>query len=146
MSWTYGADPANSDRDAVRLTIGDTDTTDQQLQDSEVSYYLTTYGSVGDASYYAAQALSAKYARKVDKAVGDLKISYSQRSERYAALADELKMQSANSGVGVYSGGRTVTNKETVEDDSDRVQPSFKRGQFSNPNTDADGNVAWADD
>jgi len=146
MSWTYGADPANSDRDAVRLNIGDTDTTEELLQDAEIAYYLTTFGSVGEASYRAAQAISAKYARKSDQAIGDLKYSYSQQSKRYAELASELKQQYAVSGVGVYSGGRTIADKDTVEEDTDRVQPAFKRDQFANPKTgkvSSDKDAAW---
>ncbi len=135
MTWTYTADPENVPRDAVRLLIGDTDTADQQLQDSEIDFYIATYGSALMAAGKAARALAAKYTRKADKEVGDLKIAYSQIAKNYFLLAEQLEAQAGRTGsqVQIYVGGVSRSEKARVEANTDRSAPSFRRGQFDNP-------------
>ena len=92
MSWTYSGDPSTSDRDAVRFLVGDTDEDDQQLSDSEIEYILSEnsndpYG----AAVQGAEALAAKYARQMDKRVGQLWIMAEARFEHYRLLAEQLK-------------------------------------------------------
>jgi adenosylmethionine-8-amino-7-oxononanoate aminotransferase len=81
MTWTYSGNPAASALDQVRFTIGDTDTTDQQLSN-------------------AAEAIAAKLARESDssKSVGDMSLSrsLSARSQKYYELAQRLTQQAAN--------------------------------------------------
>jgi len=137
MSWTYGGDPENSDRDAVRLQIGDTDTNDQQLTDSEVAYYLSENGSVIGAAFGAVSAIIAKYARLVDEAVGDLKVSYSQRLAAYKELRSQLKSRRAVKHGMPVAGGLSLARKETVESDTDRVAPAIERDEFSFPGTES---------
>lgn len=94
MTWTYSGNPASSDRDAVRFTVGDTDTTDQLITNEEIAYLLTIHNGVGMASVGAARAIAAKFSRKADqsRSVGDLTLSqqYSQQSFSYHHLADHL--------------------------------------------------------
>ena len=134
MAWTYGGDPANSDRDAVRLQIGDTDSTDPQLTDAEVDYFLSQNGTVNAASLAAVRAIMAEYARLVTKAVGDLRINYSDRLEAYQALEKQMKAKLATTAKPV-AGGISISRKETVDEDIDRVEPSVERDQFSFPGT-----------
>lgn len=137
MAWTYGGDPENSDRDAVRLEIGDTDTTDQQLTDAEVEYYLAQNGSVIGAAMGAVRAIIALYARLVDEGVGDLKVNYSQRLAAYKELRAELKMKLATKHGLPVAGGLSLARKQTVEEDTDRVTPAVERDQFSYPGTES---------
>ena len=130
MAWTYTSDPEDVDRDAVRLLIGDTDTTDQQLQDAELDWFLSDEGSVSGAAIAAARAIQARYARMVDKAVGDLRLSYSQRADHYADLATRLERRRAQRTGVPFAGGISQAQKDTVEADTDRVEPYFTRGQF----------------
>lgn len=132
MAWTYSGDPSASLRDEVRFLIGDTDTSDQQLSDAEVDYTLTSASD--DASLAAvkcAQALAAHYARRADKTVGDLSLSYSQLSKHYLDLVAQLQATAAVALAAPYAGGISVSDKETDEDDSDRVQPAFRVGLHS---------------
>ena len=135
MTWTYSGDPSNSDLDAVRVRIGDTDSTSQQLDDEVIDYFLDTEGSVQAAAIASTRALVAKYTRFVDKAVGDLKQSYSQRLDHYKALLAQLQQEFARKAGGPVAGGLSSARKTAVEDDSDRVAPSFSRGQFDYPGT-----------
>lgn len=133
MAWTYGADPANSNRDAVRLLIGDTDTTDQQLQDSEIEYFLGLFGVTGDgrvvpAAIRCCEALAAKFARQVDTTNQGLSVGASKRSEHYRKLADDLR-DLETSVAEVFLGGNTYTEAKLMDDNTDLIPPSFRRGQ-----------------
>lgn len=80
--------------DLVRFLLGDTDVTNALLEDEEITALLETYGSADSTAAAAARSLSARFAGQVDKAVGDLKISFSQKAEQYAALAVTLEKHS----------------------------------------------------
>lgn len=128
MAFTYTSDPENSNRDAVRLLTGDTDSTDPLLQDSEVDYFLSLYSNaVYPAAAAACDAISSKYARQADTTNGRLSVKASQRSEAYAKKAKELRRDTLL-GADVFAGGLTIAGKNALDDDVDAVQPSFKVG------------------
>ena len=133
MTWTYTNDPENVQRDEVRLLIGDTDSTDEQLSDEEIAYYIAQESDSYSAAASAARGLAAKFARLADMTVDDLSLSYSQRQASYLALAETLDERSSASGVRAYAGGISKADKETQEADTDRVKPGFVREQFDNP-------------
>lgn len=95
MTWTYSGDPSDSDVDAVRFLVGDTDTTDQLLTNEEIQYLVDEQGSAHTAAAAAANAIAAKFSRKADesKSVGDLSLSnsYSQRAKSYLDLSTSLQ-------------------------------------------------------
>lgn len=138
MAWTYGGDPSANDRDEVRFLVGDTDTSDQLVNDAEIAYAVAEEADNLMAAARIAKAIAAKFARLVDKSVGDLSISYNQRQEAFLNLASELETRSNRSGAAPYAGGISVSDKETVEDNTDRVEPSFKKGMNDNPGTTQD--------
>jgi len=127
MSWTYSGDPSSNDRDQVRFLIGDTLTADQLLSDEEIAWALTQ-GSVYNASAISARAIAATFSRMADKTVDDLSIKYSQKSKQYADLAVSLESKDSHKSLGVYGGGISVADKESNEQNTDRVSPSFKKG------------------
>lgn len=126
MTWTYDASPLTSNLDAVRFLVGDTDSSDQQLQDEEITYLLTVEGGVRYSAYKAAKALAARYTRKVDRNVGDLRISFSQKARQYHDLAAALKTDMA-SHVAPLVLALSVSAKDAVGLNSDNVQPFFSR-------------------
>lgn len=133
MTWTYSNDPANSERDRVRLWVGDTDSNDPQITDEEIAFFLSDAGSPVAAALMAAQMLAAKYARAVDKSVGDLRLSYSQRAKAYQALVSDLRFRVATRTAPPFAGGISKTQKEATVSDTDRVPPAFTRDQFDYP-------------
>ena len=135
MSWSYSGDPGASDLDEVRFLIGDTDTTDQQLSDEEITYLLTSAGSVKAAALEAARSLWAKYSRMVDQKTGDIDIKYSQRKDAYAALIRQLQLGMLPVP---YAGGISEDDKQVDEADSDVVQPAFTRGMMEYDGTDSE--------
>lgn len=131
MAWTYNIALLSQPRNLLRLLIGDTNSADPQLQDEELDKFLADSDSVQRAAVKAARALQSRYARAVDKWVGDLKILASQRARAYQLLAEKLEGGSGLGGV-PSAGGIRVSSKTTIEDDADLVGPSFRRGMFDN--------------
>ena len=133
MTWTYTlATLATTPKDQVRLMIEDTDTTDQQLQDEEIQFFLTQEGSVSRTAARCAETLAAKYARQADRKVGDMSLSASQRSKAYLELAARIRQQ-ARINVAPYAGGISAGDKEANAADTDRVSPSFWVDMERNP-------------
>lgn len=137
-TWTYPGDPNGSDLYKVRFLVGDTDSTDKQLSDEEILWMLSEYSTVRKAAAECARALAGKYARNADKAVGDLRISASQRSKHYNDLAVSLALQALLVATPSY-GGVSVSDKQANEQDTDLVSPSFRRGVHDNPDVLQDG-------
>lgn len=142
--WTYTGDPAYSTRDEVRFLVGDTDSSDKQVTDFEIAYAITQGGSARGAAVLIAKALASKYARLADRSIGDLSISYSQRVKNYLDMAQRLEKELA-AGYGaildVYAGGISIADKDTVEEDEDRVWPGLGIGMHDAPGT---GTRTWA--
>lgn len=128
MTWDYSGNPADSDKDKVRFLVGDTDTNDRLVEDEEINWALSEYPSVYVAAAEICEAIAAKFARKVDQSVGDLRISFSKQSDQYSKKAAQLRRKSSILNVKPYAGGISVSDKETVRENSDRVDPSFTRG------------------
>jgi hypothetical protein len=138
MTWTYSGDPSTGNKDAVRFQIGDTDTNEQLLQDEEINYVLANEGgSVLQAAHFAVQGIVAKLAKKVD--VTDkssaMAIRRSQKFDQYRELLASLRKKIAIHKGAPYLGGESVSDKQTAEDDTDRLQPAFTRSLHDVPGT-----------
>lgn len=132
-AWTYSGDPSLSDRDKVRFWIGDTNSADPLLMDPEVDYALSVYPNPQLAAAQCCRSIAAKFAQKVNRRVGDLSINYSDRQKHYLDLAAQLGQDGLTMDLSPYTGGVSAADVETVEQDTDRVAPPFKRDQFDNP-------------
>lgn len=106
MTWSYSGDPSNSTLDEVRYLIGDTESTDMQLQDEEINYHLAqNNGSAVNAAIDACEGLVAKYARKVNREVGDLRIESERLMDHYIKLAKRLMSKRSMKGAtGIFIG------------------------------------------
>jgi hypothetical protein len=134
MSWSYDpTDLATSPKDQVRLLMGDTLSTDPQLLDEEINYFISSRGSLYGAAAECCRSLQAKFSRSVDQAAGASKVSYSQLAKAYGIKAAEFESKAAASGAGMpYAGGISVTDKIQQEQNSDRVSPQFQVGMDDN--------------
>jgi hypothetical protein len=138
VAWTYSEDPGTSTsakrRDAVRLAVGDTHTSDQVFSDAEIAYFLSQAGDaatadcVREAAILACEAAQAKYARQVDTTHGKLSVGASKRIEHFERLAKNLRAKRGRLAE-VYAGGRSVAEKQSDAADTDLVQPAFEVGQ-----------------
>ncbi len=144
-TWTYSGNPSASDLDALRFTLGDTDSGSQQASDEELLYLINAYGSIRNAAIAACDALSAKAVQGgIDKKVGDLHISGSQLSGNYQNLRARLVRNAALTAT-PKAGGISVADKTANVENSDNTSPSFYRGQFDQPSNPEDGGRATDD-
>ena len=141
MTWTF--DPAlPTDKDRVRFYIGDTDTTDQQVQDETIEATLVDYSNPLLAAAVICRSLAAQYGREVTYKAGDVSENSSDLAKFYLELAKELDPAGITKGLALAEisiGGLSLAEKETLDTNSDAVQPSFSRGMDDIPGGPSDG-------
>lgn len=134
LAWTYSGNPKTSPGDEIRFLIGDTVPDDPLLQDEEIGYAYLEESNVIEAAISCALAIAAKFSRQADRDNGKLKVSLSQRAKAYHDLADKLRLK-----MGVlatpYAGGLTISEKQTLGQNTDATQSAFSRGQMNNKGT-----------
>ena len=129
MAWTY--DITNS-RGKVRFLIQDTNTNVQLLTDAEVDFALSQNPNIYRAAAISARAIALNFSRKLtlNPAPGGVSLDPQEQAEFYRKLAGELDSKAAlgSSGVGgIFAGGISKADKESREQDTDRVEPAFTR-------------------
>jgi len=131
-SWNYSGRPSTSSRDKVRFLVGDTCEDDQQVGDDEIAFALSEYTEPMLAAALIARHLAAKYSRLVSKSVGDVSSSCDQKAKAYLEIAKALDPSCVTLSSSMRAlpsfGGRSLSEKETFDEDTDAVQPSFRRG------------------
>ena len=139
MAWTYGGDPAANARDAIRFLCGDTDTNDQLLNDAEVAWVNnqltgsdTATTALYNSAYRGCVTIASKFSRLADQAIGDMRVSMSQKAKAYREQAAYLLEMAGREGnvPTPYAGGITISDKDIDWDDSNLVRPGFRKGQF----------------
>ena len=142
MSWSYSASDLTTTTSAgrintVRLLVGDTDTTDQLVQNEEITFALS---QTGDNVYYAAvwicRTIAAKFSRMVTTTLdGALSANYSDKAKQYNQLAVQIEAQgkkTSGKALGVSAGGISVSAMDLANATTDRVTPAFGVTQFDN--------------
>jgi hypothetical protein len=142
MSWSYSASDLTTTTSAgrintVRLLVGDTDTTDQLVQNEEITFALS---QSGDNVYYAAvwicRAIAAKFSRMVTTQLdGALSANYSDKAKQYTQLAIQIEAQgkkTSGKALGISAGGISVAAMDLANATTDRVPPAFGVTQFDN--------------
>lgn len=133
MSFTYAA--GGGKKHDIRLLIGDTDADalpTLRLEDEDIDQIIVLEGSLHMAAARAAEALGAKYARQAEGSAGPSRIQPGGRAMELRMLASRLRTQSA--GLAIPSaGGISIASKAAGEGDTDRVEPTFRRGMLDHP-------------
>ena len=142
MAWSYSASDLNTTTSSgrintVRLLVGDTDTTDQLVQNEEITFALS---QTGDNVYYAAvwicRAIAAKFSRMVTTTLdGALSANYSDKAKQYNQLAVQVEAQgkkTSGKALGISAGGISVAAMDLANATTDRVPPAFGVTQFDN--------------
>lgn len=132
LTWTY-EDDLPTDKDKVRLLIGDTDTDDKLLTDAEVTYFITTHGTLSRAAAEACRAIAAMFARKTSRSVGSLQADFSAKHRQYLAMAESLDRNQQTEPVSPYLSGWKTSAKRTVYEDDDRERLVGRKGATDNP-------------
>jgi hypothetical protein len=142
MAWSY--DPTDLDTstssgrlNSVRLLVGDTDTTDQQVQNEEITFALTETGNnIYAAASWVARTIASQYSRRVNTTLdGALSADYTDLAAQYFKLAEDLEYRGKTNGavLGVAAGGLTISDINAVRANTNRVEGSFRRDRFRNP-------------
>lgn len=119
----------------VRFLIGDTDSSDYAVANENILFALAQNPNIYAAAAMCARAMAAKYASEVDTKFESVSVNYSQKAKAYYDLAKRLERQAKTSGgLGIpLAGGISITERDSVNADSDRIPPSFYTDQFRNP-------------
>jgi len=132
-SWTYTSDPANSNRDAVRFLVGDVDPYDQLASDQEVDWLLSD-NTVYESASKLCLAIAGRFARCIDKSIGSLSKSYSQKYQHYLELSSTIAAKESSSLMaGPWASGWSHSAKQAVELNDDRESTFAKKGDMDNP-------------
>lgn len=146
MAWTYANTPGTSTaaqrRDAVRLLVGDTDSTlatdspNLTASDEEIAYALSRAGDSPEAAaIQIAKALYARWARLPDtQVVGVGSVSAGDTADRLRQLQIDLQNDMARGAAPVF-GGQSITENRRLSALTDVPQPTFIRGGDSYPGT-----------
>jgi hypothetical protein len=112
MTNSYSGNPADSDIDAVRFWVSDRGPDTWQISNEEIAYVLTQYANSLLAAAAIANEFAMKWALACDKAVGDLRLAFSQRSKMYQALAKQLKQEGEQQGPQLFAGGTCASDRQ----------------------------------
>jgi len=126
MTCSYSGDPADSDKDAVRFLIGDTDCANNSVEDEEILWVLTQEANV----YMAAACLLDTAVNSVtgsltSKKVGDLALSFGISETRARIKSLQAKGRSRYEVPSMPAQFRD--EKRVLREDSDLVEPFFTR-------------------
>lgn len=133
MSWSYSFNPGSTPKDQVRFLIGDTDSTDPLLQDEEIVWVLSKYNnSPINAAIRCCESVVGKFSRLANETVGQVRIEFKQKAEGYMKLLTMLKTRLATEDATPYAGGISISDKITVNQNTDRVKPDFKKHMMEN--------------
>lgn len=150
MTWSYdntalGTSTESERINSVRFLLGDTDSTDEQVQNEEIVFALSQNNNdIYFTASWLAYSLSSKYSRYVDVELdGQLSEKYSQLSSQYNNLSKVLSSQGKTLGnnLYMYAGGIREAQVETIQEDTSRLKPEFSDGQFKNPDYDNTYNI-----
>lgn len=118
----------------IRRLIGDTVNTSASpylLSEFDLLDIYEDTGSVYGAAVEAAQALAAHFAGHVDHRIDEhYQSSDSDKFTHYTKLAETLRLQASRNAAfsgAPIAGGIRKSAKQTVEEDTNRVQPAFTR-------------------
>lgn len=133
MSWSFTNDPKNVIVDAIRVEIYDIDEDNPLISDEIIEYAYDEENSILNAAARCCEILAAKFSNSVDKRLGPLSVSLSDKAEKYSSLAKELRAKAKSTYTGVpYAGGISDDKADTFEEDTDLVQPEFSKGMMDN--------------
>jgi hypothetical protein len=124
------------DVDKIRVLVGDDDADTQILDDDAIGLIVDGFSSDYLAAAAVADAIAARFSRKVDFRLEGLSFSNSQKAEAYLKLAQRLRVQANNedsSTMGAVVTGVSSSDMADQRDNDDRVQNLFEVGMQQDP-------------
>ena len=135
MSWSFN-DELPTDRDKVRLKIGDTNTDDQLLSNETIDALLDEHSDdVMLSTISCIRAIIAKFSRNLSRGAIGMSADLTVQVAHYQQLLADLIRANRGNSDARYKGSFSYDRQETIEDDSDFKRPAFKSGQWDHPGT-----------
>lgn len=128
MTWSYNTS-LSAARDQVRFYAGDTvETAAITLSDEEILGAISMAGGARAAAALVCEHLANRYATEGQKLRDDLgqEIDYGERAKFFTDRAAQLRSRIALTAI-PFAGGISIADKQTREQDSDRVAPAFTK-------------------
>lgn len=114
--------------DAVAITY-----TYAEISDESITALLAlTSDDVYEAAALAADNIAGRYAGLVDKKIGDLSMSWSQRAKQWSDKASSIRKSGQSALFAPFAGGISQASKDVYTADTDVVQPAFTRTLHDN--------------
>ena len=134
MTWSYNlADLATSEKDQIRLEIGDTDVNRQLLQDEEIEQFIIVERNFWSVAARACEAISRLFMSKADVRLGrSLMVTYTKMADQYATMAAKLRAKALGT-TPPWIGGMSVSDKIAYNQDTDLLAPLFTKSMQENP-------------
>lgn len=133
MTWTYDSTVISTDLGKVRTLIGDTVSTDQQLTDEQIAFFLSESSNIYAAAIACCRAIIAKYAREADRTAGKGNTTRSQRITHYQDLIKQLESDKNIKIAGISFDGSSISQSNSLDSDTDFRGPLFRRGMNDHP-------------
>lgn len=119
MSWSYSGNPQSSLRDELRFLIGDTDESEPIMQDEELDFLITKYGSNRNLLlYHTFETVATYFARDIKRSLGPISEDPTERLKFYKEQAKMYKNKVAASMLSVPAYGHPKV---------------FRKGMHNNP-------------
>jgi hypothetical protein len=128
MTFTFSNTSITTDLAKVRHLIGDTDSTDPLLTDEQITFELVEDSNIYLCAANCCDRICAQLARKIDRNGTGFSATRSQKFQHYKDLAEILRSKSSTQ-CDVYWSNLSLDDADSIEQDSDFIQPSFKVGQ-----------------
>jgi hypothetical protein len=132
MTWTYSSSQLNLPIYQIRLMIGDIYSCDPQIQDEEISYFLSKRGTNYGAAAECCRSLAARMSRSFDQKAGTASVSYSQMAKAYFQKANNFEVLATQVAGQPYFGGTSIFDKFVQTSDPDRPPANFSIGMHDN--------------
>lgn len=141
MTWSYNLASLSTPLYAVRLLIGDTDTTNQQLQDEEITFFLSQYNNgltYVDQIKTAIDCVTVMGQKAADlireEETGDVRVQLFERSKYLESLLDRLKaLLKSKQPISAFCGGISLDGIRSRNEDSDRNPNRISQRIHDNP-------------
>lgn len=135
MTFTYSGTPLSNTRDEIRELMGDTNRETSLVSDELIEYALSeASNNKFRTCAIICDTLAVRFARDADIRVSTYATDRRSISDKYRAMAMQFRNR-ARTGDAFRMPAMKLTSKNNSFDDTDIVQPMFKRGLHEFENT-----------
>lgn len=137
MTTTYNPAQLSSNTTyQIRFNLGDTDTSDFQLQDEEISWAYSLRGNTWGATAMCALALAAKYSRLTSISADGVSQALQQKAAQFEKMAADYAKKECIYRAVPFVGGVSISDMRSTLAQADRVPEIFRIGINDNPPND----------